>query len=230
MNCVDCQNLLQHQLDDNDRMQPPELQLHLNRCAECKQLFEAALVLECGLKLLPQSRPPAILTERIYGCLVNESRRKRRMVRAVQLTAALAAGVLLAIVGMPFIGQRQHGGAVSTSSLNSNGSSASQARPTPSAVASVNQSIEEAGLAISSLVSSTADETFKSGRMLLPDTVPTPDVSVADIWPPSFDPPTQTLREAGSGIAAGFEPVASSARRAVQMFLLELPPMDNSPQ
>jgi hypothetical protein len=34
------------------------------------------------------------------------------------------------------------------------------------------------------------------------------------------------LREAGEGVGDGLEPVTNSARRAVDLFLRELPPMD----
>jgi hypothetical protein len=45
-----------------------------------------------------------------------------------------------------------------------------------------------------------------------------------------LEPGTQSLREAQEGVAVGFEPVTSSARRAVNLFLREIPPLETQKQ
>jgi hypothetical protein len=40
-----------------------------------------------------------------------------------------------------------------------------------------------------------------------------------------LDPPAQSLRQAGQGVATGLEPVATSARRAFDLFLRDIPPV-----
>jgi predicted anti-sigma-YlaC factor YlaD len=54
--------------------------------------------------------------------------------------------------------------------------------------------------------------------------VPSPSLPRVDLA--SIEPPTRSLREAGQGVSEGLEPVTNSARRAFDLFLRELPPMD----
>ena len=42
---------------------------------------------------------------------------------------------------------------------------------------------------------------------------------------PPLEPSGQSLREAGEGVAASLSPVATSARRAFDLFLREIPPL-----
>jgi hypothetical protein len=46
--------------------------------------------------------------------------------------------------------------------------------------------------------------------------------------PPSFDASAGPLSEAGKGVSEGLKPVADSARRAWDMFLREVPPIETS--
>ena len=85
-------------------------------------------------------------------------------------------------------------------------------------------SMTEAGSAVASLTSRTADETLAKTQGLLP-VVTDPSLNALDLGPP-LDPQARSLREAGEGVTAGLEPVADSARRAVGLFFRELPPMD----
>jgi len=83
---------------------------------------------------------------------------------------------------------------------------------------------QEAGSTLVALVNRTADETVGQGRMLLPQEVPSPRLTVADNWQPALSP--QAIRDAQDGVAVGFEPVTDSARRAVNLFLRELSPTE----
>ena len=84
--------------------------------------------------------------------------------------------------------------------------------------------MEEAGSAVASLTSRTADETVAKTKGLIPVIVD-PSIGNFDL-PPPLDPPAQDAAQAGEGVSSGLEPVADSARRAVGLFLRELPPMD----
>ena len=76
------------------------------------------------------------------------------------------------------------------------------------------------------LVNRTADETVGQSRVLLPQGVSTPALPASETWQPTLEPGADSLREAQEGVALGFEPVTSSARRAVNLFLREIPPME----
>jgi hypothetical protein len=73
------------------------------------------------------------------------------------------------------------------------------------------------------LTSQTADETMGETRWFVPK-VPSPVLPKVDLE--SIESPTRPLRAASEGVSAGLEPVTSSARRAVDLFLRELPPME----
>jgi hypothetical protein len=59
-------------------------------------------------------------------------------------------------------------------------------------------------------------------RFLLPIV---PGRSIAKMEMPPADTPARPLREAGENFTAGLGPVASSARRAVDLFLRDIPPI-----
>ena len=97
--------------------------------------------------------------------------------------------------------------------------------PAPPAVDSptLRESAAEMGGAVVALTSQTADETMGQTRWLVPR-VSSPALPRVDLE--SIEPPTRPLREAGESLSAGLEPVTNSARRAVDLFLRELPPME----
>ena len=81
---------------------------------------------------------------------------------------------------------------------------------------------------MAALTTRTADETVAKTKGLLP--------VVTDPIPDKIDPetptdrPARSLSETGEGVTAGLAPVADSARRAVGLFLRELPPMEARPK
>jgi len=81
----------------------------------------------------------------------------------------------------------------------------------------------EATSAVASLARKTADETVSNGQLLVPS-VPLGMPAEEALAPPQ-DPPAQSLRQAGQGVATGLEPVATSARRAFDLFLRDMPPV-----
>jgi hypothetical protein len=83
--------------------------------------------------------------------------------------------------------------------------------------------VAEARSAVASLARRTADETVSDGQLFVP-TVPV-EVPSEEVLGPPLEPPAQSLRETGQGVATGLEPVANSARRAFDLFLRDMPPV-----
>jgi hypothetical protein len=84
--------------------------------------------------------------------------------------------------------------------------------------------MEEAGSAVVVLTQRAADETVGQTRVLFPTDVPSP--SVDPNIQLALENSAQPWREARLGVVAGLEPVTSSARRAVDLFLREIPPVE----
>jgi hypothetical protein len=80
----------------------------------------------------------------------------------------------------------------------------------------------EAGTAVVSLTSRTASETVDRTSVLFPLIQQTALESLDPMTTP-LDPPLEPFREATAGVSAGLAPVADSARRAVGLFLRDLP-------
>jgi len=93
------------------------------------------------------------------------------------------------------------------------------------ATPSIRDSVAELGAAVASVTRRAADGTVEQARQLLPD-VPTPALSETSVLAQTLDPPSRSLLEAGQGVSAGLEPVTDSARRALDLFLREIPPME----
>jgi hypothetical protein len=85
----------------------------------------------------------------------------------------------------------------------------------------------EAGSAVVNITRRKADETVGQSWLFWPAVTPPPldDPSVLSQPLELGGPPARSLREAGQSVSAGLEPVTSSARRAFDMFLRELPPV-----
>jgi len=213
--CPDCRDRLQQWFDARTPGAAPPV------CPACAEWGAAAVRLDCGLRLLAAPVPPAYLTDRIIARLRARHRRVR-LVFTAGLVAA-AATVLLAVwQSFPF-------GAFSRPPTVVPHAIVRAPEPEPS-VPSVNlrDSVAQAGSAMASLTSRTADETVAKTKGLLP--------VVVDASPgkrdsqPSAGAPARSLRDTGESVTAGLEPVADSARRAVSLFFRELPPMEANPK
>jgi hypothetical protein len=192
-------------------------------------LHAAAQRLEAGLRGLPTSLPPAGLVDRIVARVLAERQVGTRFRRRVLAVASLAAGLLLAAAG-GYVWLRPKG----TEPVNPQPPAPMAVKPVevpqppdkPAPAAprvSLNQSVSDAGSAMASLTRRTVEDS----RDLLPGTMSPPTLPAAGSLPPEFvGPPAQSLREAGQGMSAGFEPMTTSARRAVDLFLREIPPME----
>lgn len=219
MNCLDYQQWQQQHLDGEAGRDQTGVAEHLASCATCRSWHASLQQLEKGLRLDARPLPPDGLAHRIVFQVLTERRRHVR--RRVLTVMALAAGLLLAIVFGPAW--------LRTDDPVPSPVEVAQVEPrpeTPPPGPALNKSVEEAGSALVALLSRTADETVGQGRLFLPDTtVATPPMAGTDGWQHALDSPTQSLLQAGQGVSAGLEPVASSAKRAVNLFLRDLPPM-----
>jgi hypothetical protein len=222
MSCHAYRDLLNQRLDGTA---PPGAggAEHLRECPSCRALAAAARRLDEGLRLLALPAAPPELAARVVARVVADRRRTRRRRRRWVVTVGLAAGLLLALGlrldwrGHPASPAPEAGAPVVQGGQDPGG----EIKP-PAEAPTLRQSAEEAGVAVAALTRTTAGETVEKTRSLLPQ------VSGAALPEPELPslPAARPLREAGEGVSAGLEPVATSARRAVDLFLRELPPMD----
>jgi anti-sigma factor RsiW len=217
MNCFECQQRLQDRLDGAAPGDMAAVQPHLAQCPACRELFAAARLLERGLRLRTPPAPPRELGDRIVHQVLAHRRsvrhRRRVLIAVTGLAASLLAVVLLAAWRSP------KGEVVQAPSPNP------VAEPAPSApvvASSLREDVAEATSAVAALTRRTAEETVEQGRLLLP-TVRLPEADEAALMGP-LEPPVQSLSEAGQGVYASLAPVRTSARRALGLFLRDLPP------
>ncbi len=206
MKCKTWEILLQTYLDEGDK----SLLRHLDECPDCAT--ERILVQRFlhGLELLHPPAPPSNLTERLTAGVLPMVRRPtvrlhRHRQLPPRLALALAASLLLAL-GVWLVWPRQ----VARQPI------AFQNEPALPPQLSLRESWHEAQTAMRSLSSRAANETVDTTTSLLP-TLP---MSLDPMVP--IEPPIKPLREATAGVEA-FAPVTESARRAVGLFLRDLP-------
>jgi hypothetical protein len=172
----------------------------------------AARRLRDVLSYVKPPRPPILMSERICGQILKEYRVRQRRRRLIEV-AALAACLLIA-VGFLYWSQ--------PAKVVENPNSLGPKVATPS----LKESLQEAGAAVVSLTRRTADETLENTKLLLPAPDSERKHRAEDL---SFEAPVQSLRMVEEGVAAGFEPVALSARRAVNLFVREVSRPDERP-
>jgi hypothetical protein len=216
MNCHVAQDLVQQNLDGTP-IESPEWLAHLHQCAECRTLATAGRRLQDGLRLLAVPLPPPDLAERIVErVLLDRRRARRRLQRRWAMGLALAAGLLVAL----------------TLRLNWRGSPTGSAIAPPEQLAknvpvemekkalTLRESAAELGEVFAELSNETTEETVGQTRRWVSN-VPSPTLPKVDLA--AIEPPTHPLREASEGLSEGLEPVTTSVRRAVDLFLRELP-------
>jgi hypothetical protein len=219
MSCHAWQQLLQQHLDGGC---DGELEHHLRSCPDCASEQPALRRLLDGIALLAPASPPIGLADRIAGQLAAEVRRQRQLRRRRllgSLGALAAAAALLLVVGIrswwPVQGEGTH-----KPEAQARGTEEPLPRPRSGEGGKepLRDSLAQAGTAVASLTTRAASETMDQTASLLPR-LPAP--SLEPIAPDSA--PIEPLREASAGVSAGLAPVADSARRAVGLFLRDLP-------
>jgi hypothetical protein len=187
---------------------------------ESRDWWTAAQALQDGLHLAARPSVPTEWTDALLrGVLADRRHRARRRMRYA-VGAVLAASVLCAVTVVIIRGNRTEATAISLPDM------ALAVAPIPKTPPAVNlhDSIVEARAAVVSLTKRTADETVDRTFSFLSVSEPRL-LTAADPWEKTLDPVAESLDEARVGAAAGFEPVTTSARRAVDRFFREINPM-----
>jgi anti-sigma factor RsiW len=216
MNCDLAHDLLQQSLDGTP-IESPEWLAHLRQCHECRALALAGRRLQEGLRILPTTVAPADLADRILETIRLERRRARRQTqRRWALALAVAAAVLIAL-GLR-LGWRER--PAGTAAPPSESLAKNPPAPKEKSAPTLRESAAELGEIFAALSNQTADETVGRTRRWVSN-VPSPTLPTVDLT--AMEPSTQPWREAGEGMSEGLQPVTASARRAVDLFLRELP-------
>src|SRR5947209_3615958 len=98
MNCRDCDTFLHERLDGTAADPPATVAEHLARCDRCRELHQAARLLQGGLRAAPPPAPPAGLDRRIVDRGLARRRQRQLWRYRLAVTAAAAAVVLLALL------------------------------------------------------------------------------------------------------------------------------------
>jgi hypothetical protein len=209
MSCRAWQELLQSHLDEGGPAD--ELERHAAGCPDCAAHWPAVQRLLAGVRLLRPPTPSAHFREQVAARLLEEARslaRPRWRRRVLSLSGLAAAAAAVIAVGLwawrPSDDPSGSGGAVAVG----------PAEP-------LRDSMEQAGNAVAALTSRTASETVEGTTMIVPLVKQTAE-PFAEV-PEALGPPLGPFREATQGVSAGLAPVADSARRAVGLFLRDLP-------
>jgi hypothetical protein len=212
MNCHECQELIQRWLDgETSAAEQPTLDSHLALCASCRDLHASGNRLLEGLRIQGSPVPSADLSMRIRRAVVAQARRQLVFRRAAVISAA-AASIVAVLSANYFWPRRGDKPLVAVVQPNTSDRSLT-----------LNRSVTEAGEAVLAITRKAADETVGQGRMLLPNVLPdTPRADMPELAA-LLGPPSRSLREIQDNMTAGLEPVTSSARRALDLFLRELP-------
>jgi hypothetical protein len=224
MNCEHCHDRIQQRLDGLDGAEAPEMERHFAECARCAALYAASRRLRGGLALLKPAQPPPGLAERLVAAVLADQRRLRRRARLRVVAYALAASLLIAglSAGMYASGWLTIRKAPPQQPIVQHEKLQLEApKPRPS----VRESVSDAGSALASLTTRTADETVGQTRLLVP-MVTKPSLDEIDM-PPGVEP-TKSYLEAGQGVSVALEPVTDSAQRAVNLFRRDLPQLKKS--
>jgi hypothetical protein len=236
MNCDQCRLALQAHLD-GDPVSGDDLDAHLHSCADCRALHAAAGRLRVGLLAAAAPTPPAGLSDRIVAGVLKDQRARRRMRRRIVLAVVGLAAAASLVIAVFFRGGSSGG---SLAQVHQSLHDFLFPRPPGRAVLagldrmpdldeelpalpSLNDNMEQATSAVASLARRTADQTMNDGQLLVPSvTLPMPSEEGVT---PTLEPPAESLREAGHGVASGLEPVTHHARRAFNLFLRDMPPV-----
>src|SRR5262245_46654149 len=98
MNCPECQDWLQRQLDGEEFAPGDDLREHLAGCAECQARHAAARRLQRALGLMTPPAPPSGLTFRIVREVLADRRRRQKRRRRLAGLLALAACLLVFVL------------------------------------------------------------------------------------------------------------------------------------
>lgn len=211
--CATFEELVQRVLDREAPLTALET-THPTTCAACRGLASAARV----LATTPTSsfEAPVELAARITDTVADDYRSRQRWRVAARAGAlALAASVLFA--GFLYLRPVEQLEVVSAPPR--------QLPPSPR----VADRFADAGSAIATITRKASDQTVAPTRQLLPTTA-TPFAPMGDVA--GVEPVTESLASVPSSAKAGFEPLATTTRRAMNLFMrdtgLSTPPKPKS--
>src|SRR5262245_38075067 len=201
--CEAALQALQRRLDGESARLTPDVQAHLEICPVCRERFRlAGSLIAVFSPRHDTAEPSSVWTDRLVGAIVTDGRRRR--VKRLGVAWALAAGVLAAVwLARPVVPTSPDGSlrVVRNDTRTPN----------------LRADFTEAGSALAALTRRAAAETVEHGRVLVPP------VEVPPVLDIRLEPAARPLDLARQGLSEGFEPVATSARRAVSMFWQDLP-------
>jgi hypothetical protein len=259
MNCRECEQLIQRLLDgDADIADQEDLAGHLAICADCHDLDTAAQYLLHGLRLLDPPQPPAGLLERICENIraerVRVARWRRLLVRSAVAASLLLTGSMVYFAARTDSRSKVPPALVALPGRPAPETSTSLHRRIEEASLAVvaltrrtaDETVGQTKLLLPvSIPRPTVDDSQKRARGGVDphrgDSVDAPPGSTRRlasregddldmVFAQALEPPARSLREIQEGMAAGLEPLASSARRAVGFFLREIPPAESRMQ
>ena len=209
-----------HELAERGTSQPDgPLAEHLATCPACAGWYAAVKRFGQGLRTLDVPRPPKGFAERVAAQVQFDRLACARARRRWLAAAAVAASLLLAVsLGYSLLSKKTVAVSPGPPAAD-NGGRASEATPSPRA------SVAEAGDAVAALSRKATDETVEQTRLLWPVVSAPISFDGVELSTP-LDPSAQSLREAGQNVSTGLEPVTTSARRAVNLFWRDLPPVE----
>jgi hypothetical protein len=220
MNCAECEERLQLWLDGRAE-KSVAVAGHVATCAACTDRHSAARRLQDGLRLLDPPELPSDFAGRITTQILADRRALRSRRQRWVVATALAASFLLAVTlgYSKFANWNAAPVPVETAPI-------AKVQKDPLPAPSPRDSVAEAGEAVASLSRKATDETVEQTRLLWPVAAAPFSFEGVDLQTP-LEPPAQSLREAGHNVSSGLEPVADSAKRAMNLFWRDLPPVES---
>jgi hypothetical protein len=206
MNCTEYIAILQSRLDGAfDDV--PDADHHLRQCPDCRELNRNAQRLLAGIHAdlipMPRSDLSVVVSNRVLADM-----RRRRWQSRLMVSAAAAAFLLAVFVGWSHFRANQ---------------SAAPVANHPDRPPSLRQSVEQASYAVAAITRRATDETLDQSRFFMQVAMPTRLPPQEDERLVIKEPPLEPLRAVQHGVSDGFEPVTTSARRAVNLFWHERP-------
>jgi predicted anti-sigma-YlaC factor YlaD len=219
MTCGEVRERL-HEMVERGASQPDgPLAEHLATCRACAGWHAAVKRFGEGLRALDAPRPPDGFAERVAAQVHIDRFARARARRRWVAAAALAASLLLTVSLGYSLRSKKNAVFNPGPPAADNGDKAGEPTPSPRA------SVAEAGDAVAALSRRATDETVEQTRLLWPVVSAPISFEGVDLSTP-LDPSAQSLREAGQNVSTGLEPVTTSARRAVNLFWRDLPPVE----
>jgi hypothetical protein len=238
MNCLECQDILQHRLDGEPNAPNAALDHHLAQCAPCRERHAAARRLLDGLQAFPRPTLPAAFAGRVIAAVVRDRERRRaRVRRSLYVTAALAASILFMLL-IAYFRAPDPDGKPDPGPIVHDATPRQDIVPPP--VEDNNKQPEkkderkhEQGDTLASLSERLADKTLDRARAMWTAANPVEGLPVGELPDVAnvkeLEPAAEPLRQAKQDASDSLNAVTHSARRAFDYFARELPMLDMPP-